>query len=494
MSISSMLDSAPGRPPREPPTTTNTNGASPTGSYSPIGGQLPSDPSPTSYNSRNGFINQNSPEKHQASQTPTSRPFRAYSGGAPQRIYTPSKARSPDDAKKPPLSAAPVLQYSPRSDAGMQQDFKSQHERSSDTGRIMDRPSSQPNGYSGAILDVKRKRAKMDSQHMGKAEQEENAIKEASLRQANRARISSFDFLGRQAQLERQKQLEHEKDLAHQGSPERARLNGTNYPFLSQPSVFSEPSVSAPRPEEESVIDRLLKSSYQPTFNAANGRLPDGSTRHIRDERPKIAQHTQKYLLAASRHPFCDKEDERQSQTILQKAVSGAAIQEGRPAIDGLNQQLRNVDDGVQNHRSTLALINDKRAGRVSPLPQAVQGAQGQKRGPSSDPSIKNEFSRMFAGIGSGVGSAGLNSGASTPFPPSPKQNPEAEPRTPFPNRGDLIDVAKSRNGSRTGRRGKRVKEDDPKDLETTEDRSATGPIGARGIKKGRHIHHHINQ
>lgn len=45
---------------------------------------------------------------------------------------------------------------------------------------------------------------------------------------------------------------------------------------------------------------------------------------------------------------------------------------------------------------------------RVSPIPQAVLGAQTQAEGPGGEPSIKNEFGRMFSGIGSGVGGANL--------------------------------------------------------------------------------------
>ena len=59
------------------------------------------------------------------------------------------------------------------------------------------------------------------------------------------------------------------------------------------------------------------------------------------------------------------------------------------------------------------------RRGRVSPLPQAVQGAQPQIHGPAGEPSIKSEFGRMYMGIGNGVGmglSSSITSGAALPF------------------------------------------------------------------------------
>ena len=366
---------------------------------------------------------------------------------------------------------------------------------------MVHRPSSQPNEYTQSLLEVERKMAQADTQLAEKAKHEENAIREASLRQANRDRVSSFDHLGRQAQLERQHRLEREKKAADRGGPGKDRMSGTEYPFLSQTSVFSEPSVSVARLEREPATT-LLDDSFQSNLDTHKELPPKESLRRLREERQKMILQNQDRSPPFSQRSFFERQEDRQTPTNAQNATLGPRDQrdqEGKSNSDGFSQQVRNVDEGVQNHRSMLALINDnnKRAGRISPLPQAVQGAQGQKRGPSSDPSIKNEFSRMFAGIGSGVGSAGLNSGASTPFPPSPKQNSEADQRIMLSSRGDSLDFPKSRNGSRASKRSRRVKEDDLKDVEPAEDRSTTGGVTARGIKKGRHNqphHHHIHQ
>ena len=353
----------------------------------------------------------------------------------------------------------------------------------------MSRSSSQANRNATSPLASERSKADQGAQDVEKAKQEENAIREASLRQAKRDGVSSFDFLPRQAQIDRQTRLRDPKSTP-QGSPQEDRVNGTNYPFLTQNSVFSEPSAGITPPKKEPVVDRLLERGYQTNPHASKASVSEESHRRLHDERQKSARQTPKHSPVASRHPLYEKQIESKAQINPQTST----LNPDNPEV--FSQQLRNGDEVIQNHRSMLALINDnnKRAGRISPLPQAVQGAQGQKRGPSSDPSISNEFSRMFAGIGSGVGSTGLNSGASTPFPPSPKQNSEVDQRIPFNSRGDL---AKSRNGSSVSRKGKRVKEDDIKDLEIMEDRSTRGLPGARAMKKSRLAqphHHHINQ
>ncbi|PSK36115.1 hypothetical protein B9Z65_5930 [Elsinoe australis] len=74
----------------------------------------------------------------------------------------------------------------------------------------------------------------------------------------------------------------------------------------------------------------------------------------------------------------------------------------------------RRDDDGHPVQRSFLTVSPElnRKGGRASPLPQAVQGAQPRLMGPGRDPSIKNEFGRMFSGLGSGVG------GSSTPTGP----------------------------------------------------------------------------
>ncbi|KAH8202406.1 hypothetical protein TruAng_003391 [Truncatella angustata] len=80
-------------------------------------------------------------------------------------------------------------------------------------------------------------------------------------------------------------------------------------------------------------------------------------------------------------------------------------------------QQPRPLDDGHpapplarQPSSGFLAVGEMNRKGRISPLPQAVQGAQPQSITPSGEPGIKSEFGRMFSGIGSGASGFGMPS------------------------------------------------------------------------------------
>lgn len=68
----------------------------------------------------------------------------------------------------------------------------------------------------------------------------------------------------------------------------------------------------------------------------------------------------------------------------------------------------RNSTEETQpvQQRNFLGIQEVNRKVQASPLPQSAQGMQNQADGPSGEPSIKNEFGRMFSGIGSGVGSA----------------------------------------------------------------------------------------
>lgn len=151
-----------------------------------------------------------------------------------------------------------------------------------------------------------------------------------------------------------------------------------------------------------------------------------------------------------------------------------------------------------QHLRGLLAVNPDmNRKGRISPLPQAVQGAQGQISGPGGEPGIKSEFGRMFSGIGSGVGSGMGTTGS-----------PGSSGQTPFSNshqlrRDDLDTVAALETGpesngqkgpqasSRGGGRRRKLKEEDNKN----DDESSTGrrtPSGrGKRAKTVAHPHHH---
>ncbi|RFU76419.1 hypothetical protein TARUN_5775 [Trichoderma arundinaceum] len=148
----------------------------------------------------------------------------------------------------------------------------------------------------------------------------------------------------------------------------------------------------------------------------------------------------------------------------------------------------RTVDDpsgpGI-HQRNLLAIQEINRKGRVSPLPQAVQGAQPQQPGPAAEPGIKSEFGRMFAGIGSGVGGMGGVSSPVTSAPMAQYINAALAKRdddNPAPDAGP--------DGATKGARGRRRK----LNTEESRDDDSSGrltPVG-RGTKRPKgHAHHH---
>ncbi|KAH7407220.1 histone deacetylation protein Rxt3-domain-containing protein [Cadophora sp. MPI-SDFR-AT-0126] len=160
--------------------------------------------------------------------------------------------------------------------------------------------------------------------------------------------------------------------------------------------------------------------------------------------------------------------------------------------------QRRPVEDSqqLQQQRNFLNVQELNRRGRASPLPQAVQGVQGQLNGPGSEPSIKNEFGKMFSGIGSGVGAA---MGVPSPVSAGPQG-------MPFSNSGqlrreDLESLQDSpvetgahkiiRSASRGGRRRKLKEEDSKGDDESSTGRRTPSGRGKRAKTHHHHHHHH---
>jgi hypothetical protein len=126
-----------------------------------------------------------------------------------------------------------------------------------------------------------------------------------------------------------------------------------------------------------------------------------------------------------------------------------------------------------------FGLEASRRTGRASPLPQAVQGAQGQPLSIGKDPGIKSEFGRMFSGLGSGLGSSTPSRGS--PLPQnghSFSQDIES---------GDIMRL--QRVNSQQGRKPKRVKDEDVFDADSQDGRGT--PSGTRGAKRNKHGHHH---
>ena len=155
-----------------------------------------------------------------------------------------------------------------------------------------------------------------------------------------------------------------------------------------------------------------------------------------------------------------------------------------------MDPRSRPVEEGPPpsgQSRNLLSVQEMNRKGRVSPLPQAVQGAQPQLQGPADEPRIKSEFGRMFSGIGSGV-RGGL--GAHSPVPGGAQL---AHTNATLARRDDNEIPEQLPEPPAKPARGKRRK---AKDDEAKVDEDSTGrstPAG-RAKRAKTHAHHHHHQ
>lgn len=151
----------------------------------------------------------------------------------------------------------------------------------------------------------------------------------------------------------------------------------------------------------------------------------------------------------------------------------------------GMFEQPRNrsLDEShpAQHQQMSLLQIQEmNRRGRISPLPQAVQGAQPQLSGPAGEPGIKSEFGRIFAGVNSGIG--GLTS-------PAPPRNAVPYPGTGMMRREDTEIQDQVEAPAKPGpARGKRRK---LKDEESKDDDSGRQSPAGRTKRAKNHAHHH---
>lgn len=148
------------------------------------------------------------------------------------------------------------------------------------------------------------------------------------------------------------------------------------------------------------------------------------------------------------------------------------------------------MEENPANHRNLLNLSPElnRANGRGSPLPQAVQGAQPRPGLPGRDPSVKNEFGRMFSGLGSGVGGTGTPiagfsaNGVTTPSRTSPRlgENSEVIQSTEEDHAAD---------GTTSKRRTRRANEDN--DSVDGKNTPTAGQKTSKRAKTSHATHHH---
>ncbi|GJN83942.1 hypothetical protein PLIIFM63780_007493 [Purpureocillium lilacinum] len=159
------------------------------------------------------------------------------------------------------------------------------------------------------------------------------------------------------------------------------------------------------------------------------------------------------------------------------------------PGYDASRNRSSEEAPGPNSHQRNLLAVQDmNRKGRLSPLPQAVQGAQPQQPGPAAEPGIKSEFGRMFSGIGSGVGAIG----ASSPMTSGAVAAHGSQANVSVPPKREDAEAAAPDSGPEgtkpaKGRRRK-LKDEDNKD----DDSSGRVTPGGRANKRTKgHQHHH---
>ncbi|KIY00300.1 uncharacterized protein Z520_03985 [Fonsecaea multimorphosa CBS 102226] len=152
----------------------------------------------------------------------------------------------------------------------------------------------------------------------------------------------------------------------------------------------------------------------------------------------------------------------------------------GSVASGPLEDQVRKGSEELSQHRTILGLANESKRGRYSPVPQAVQGAQAQT--PVPDAGIKTEHGRVFAGIGSGLGTTSAGpTPTPQPLPASPFKRDEGGARLSEEN---LMKMSRSTSG--ISKRNRKVLDEDVRAESDVGDVKKPGP--GRG-KRSKYSH-----
>lgn len=492
MSISSMLDSNPATSSRDNMPNGSSNAQSSTGAglvTSPTRQQGQAASPPRSSQAISLLTGRStSPEKYKVHQSQSGRPFRSYSGDLGQRPPSLAQPKSPEALRNGSLSGSQTSQHSPSFGLGVHRGWQTQEGRRLPDGRIVHRPSSQPSGHRSPPRDTSGRSLIGNSERMHQypdarrryLESEQGGSLERLKMSAGNSRVNDQAFPTPEA---------GSVHLRGELSPKQERTNGSSYPFASRSTQNCDAKPAQGTDAIRSGMIRASDREPQPLHPAQSPFSPE-SLQRLQKERHVLQQQASthspsKYSRATT------LSDDRQLPATAENSASFPATTE-LSEVDGIDHH-RFRDDTNGHRKSSLAMLmeNNRRGGRFSPLPQAVQGAQGRTNGPASDPGIKNEFARMFSGIGSGVGSAGpTGSGTSTPFaPPSPTMSHEQRP-TPLNSRSEL-GIAKVTTSSRGGKRSRKARDVDTKAESVDGEAGVSSATGPKAVKRSRTNHHH---
>lgn len=293
------------------------------------------------------------------------------------------------------------------------------------------------------------------------------------------------------------------------GTPrqESAALHNGAGPTSQPASAFSTPRLSKetrdgfPTRYQSASFGTPMREDQAGLFRPALPPQPQGTPGQARESieaRPSLQDFRRDYQRSSP--PLSDiASHDRLRNGFHERPLT----LEEHQRMETMNRELQQRKDSPGSGFRALFTISPElnRRGRNSPLPQAVQGAQPRHVGPGGDnPGIKSEFGRMFSGLGSGVGSttptAGQSvNGANTPARvASPVRHAEG---------GDLVRTAvaeleEGRGGSKSGRGGRKTRDELEKAELETYDGRMTPSLSQRGSKRAktthplhRHHHHH---
>lgn len=452
------------------------------------------------------FRRPHTPE-HQRSYEP--RDHQANSAGSPTGVNhfgTPDGRRygtTPSYAQRPPAEE------------------RREHIRGPDTTAIPPRPNSQPNSFNAPRPADPRENIHTDS-IFGRRNNPTRAepIREPSYqRNEYEDRHNSMYSYAERARQIRDATIQRERDQRERTHNERTNSSQQQEYAHQVTQRSAQPFDRRPDAREQPA---WMKSSYEtpraPPYEPIpeqqpQQREPIASHEYPRSAAPQYGGHAA-YAPSEHRHPPTSHPQTMPPQhTVVPASQYESSIQERQraaeqqqsPMYGGPSQSAayqsqespprRPFDDSQQmqqqiQQRSLLGVQEMNRKGRVSPLPQAVQGAQGQIGGPAGEPGIKSEFGRMFSGIGSGVGAMGV---------PSPVTSHQGLPNSGQLRREDLDgfqghDSPSDKGGFNIARsssmgvaRRRKLKEEDGR----VDDDSSTGRLTPNGRGKRPKTHNH---
>ncbi|KAI4195728.1 MAG: hypothetical protein LQ348_002414 [Seirophora lacunosa] len=373
--------------------------------------------SPTRRTSGSALFRRRSPSPGDRKRTEgvANRPFRAFSNDN-QRHAPPNVRPTSPAAYSLSTSSQSNNQRPLTAEQAPGQQWRFSHHRHSSGSKPGKRPNSQPSGHntpSQAPPDLRQPRSAVSTTDRYRDLQVAQKYDQLAQEAKRKFNYGPADRPTQQFLEGHIRRMQDER--AAKAADTRRSPNMSHRPHsVARPSVTTDLPQNLPinrfRSDIENV-DHVYNRDPQDVPTATQSPFSPDYLRRSREER-LVTNDPQPPTLSISNSTqsrYSDRREERHRQQFPSTQQPTAANMDRSVSMNGIDHSNKIGDEIiVQQPRHSLSLlIENGRRGRVSPLPQAVQGAQGRNSGPASDPGIKNEFGRMFSGIGSGVGSTG---------------------------------------------------------------------------------------